>query len=278
MMEAENNPVNSASASESRPETNEENEVVEMTRLKKYGCGIRMVDWVSVLGWYGLALSVLSILASMMTVLTPWIFTRVCGTNINCNIVTIATGVFSAIFSLLWFIFSVKLLKNNQEYTEELKELVKTGCFLIAFLQVICGGYIFTAFTVSLVKIFDIEAIPMEKLAADIICLLGSLALIAFSSILIYGVLKKKAKLVHAYFIFSLVMECFLIFNFSQDINSSGTELDQLFSAIFGVIVALVHLSYCNGLVILHYNILLHDMGFYKKNLEFFNKAFQMQV
>merc|ERR1712001_707710 len=111
-MEAENNPVNSASASESRPETNEESEVVEMMRLKKYGCGIRMVDWVSVLGWYGLALSVLSTLASIVMVLTPRTFQWVCVSNFNCKIVTLVTAVIWANFSLFWGIFSVRLLKN----------------------------------------------------------------------------------------------------------------------------------------------------------------------
>lgn len=276
MMEAENNPL--SSATESRPETNEENEV-ERIKLKKYGCGIRMVDWVSALGWYGLALSVLSILASIVMVLTPWTFKSVCGSNFNCNIVTVVTAVIWAIFSSLWGIFSVRLLKNNKDWpTEELKDLVKTGCSIIGCIQVICGGYFLTAYTVSLVKILDSPAIPKETLAADIICMLGSLALISFSSLLIYGVLRKKTKPVLAFSIFNLVLECFLIIYFSMDIHSSRTEMKQLFSPIFGIIATLIHLSYSNGLVILHYNILLHNMGFYKKNLEFFNKAFQVQV
>jgi len=84
MMEAENNLVNSAS--ESQPEPNEENEEeveVEVLRLKKYGCGIRMSDWVSGLGWYGLALSVLSILASIGLMLTTLIFPWVCGSRLG---------------------------------------------------------------------------------------------------------------------------------------------------------------------------------------------------
>lgn len=276
MMEAENNPV--SSATESRPDTNEENQV-ERIKLKKYGCGIRMLDWVSVLGWYGLTLSLLSILASIVMVLTPWTFKWVCVSNFNCKIVTLVTAVIWANFSLFWGIFSVRLLKNNQDCpTEELKDLVKTGCSVIGCIQVICGGYFLTAYTVSLVRILDSPAIPVETLAADIISMLGPLALISFSTLLIYGVLRKKTKPVLAFFIFNLVLDCFLIINFSMDIHSSRTEMKQLFSPIFGIIATLIHLSYSNGLVILHYNILLHYMGFYKKNLEFFNKAFQVQV
>ena len=269
-MEAENNPANPTS--EFPPGRNEENEV-KMMRLKKYGCGIRVVDWVSTLGWYGLALSVLTILGSILMMLR--VLKWGCGSDINCNIVTVVTGVISLIFSSLWLLFSARLLKYNQNvHSDELKELVKTGCSMIACIQGFCGGYIFTANTVSLVKLFDSEVIPMETLTADIICILGSLALIIFSSLLIYGVLRKKTEPVHAFFIFSLFLECFLIINFSMDINSSR----ELFSSIFGLIVTLIHLSYSNGLIILQYNILLHDMGFYKKNLEFFNRTFQMQV
>jgi len=146
---------------------------------------------------------------------------------------------------------------------------------VIACIQIISGGYFFTTNTVSLGKIFDIRAIPMGTLAADIVCILGSLTLITFSGLLIYGVLRKKTKPVQAYFIFSLFLEIFLIIYFSKDIViSSG----KILLPIVGLFTSLIHLSYCNGLVILHYNILLHDVGFYKKNLEFFNKAFQIQV
>ena len=286
-MEAENNPVIS-SARGSRPGSNQENEgevelevEEEMLRLKKFGCGSRMVTWVSCLGWYGLALSLLSLQASIVLVLTPWVFRWFCGADTTCTSITVSSGVIAALFSLLWIFFSVRMLRRNQDRNSaEIGDLVKTGCFVIACLQGICGGYIFTTYTVSLMKRFSIlQDIPVETLAEDIICILGSLAFVTFSSLLINdGVLRKKTKPVQAYFIFSLILECFLIIKFSRDINSSGMELSQLFLPVFGLIVTLIHLSYCNGLVILHYNILLHDMGFYKKNLEFFNEAFRIQV
>ena len=271
MMEAENNPVNPAS--ESQPETSEENEV-EVEVLRKYGCGSRVVVWVSALGWYGLLLSLLSILASLVMVLTPGIFEAVCGLDSTCSIMTVATGGVSVTLSCYWVIFSVKFLRRNKDWnSEEFKDLVKKGCFVIACNQVICWGYFFTTYIVSLGELFYIQA-PLGTLAADIIYVIGSLALITFSGLLMYGVLRKKTKPVQTYLLSSLVLKCCLIINFCLDISSSGME----FSYIVGLIVTLIHLSYGNGLVILHYNILLHDMGFYKKNLEFFNKAFQIQV
>merc|ERR1712110_952903 len=210
MMEAENNPVNSAS--ESQPERNDENEVevkVKVLRLKKYGCEIRMVDWVSALGWYGLALSVLGFFASIGLMLTTLMFQWVCGSGTTCSSMTVATGVISMFFSLLWIIFSVTLLKRKHDWhTTEFKELVKTGCFVIACIQIIVGGYFFTTSTISLGKMLDIQAIPVT-FAADTICILGSLALITFSCLLIYGVQwnPKKTKLVQAYFIFSLFLD-----------------------------------------------------------------------
>jgi len=267
MIEAESIPVEVRG--ESGPGTNEENEVVVL-RLKKYGFGTKMVLWVSALGWYGLALSLLSILASSVLVMTPWVFQRFCGPDITCNIMTVATGVISAVFSLLWIFFSVKLLKKKQCWqTEEWKDLVKTGCFVVACFQLICGGYIFTSLLSST------SDLSLQHQASDIICSFGSLLFITFSCLLLYGILWKKPKPVHASFLFSLVLDSFLIVYFSMGINSSGLES---ILPIFGLVLTLIHLSYCNGLIILQYNIMLHDMGFYKKNLEFFNEAFRVEV
>ena len=147
--------------------------------------------------------------------------------------------------------------------------MVKTGCFVVACFQLIWGGYIFTSLLSST------SDLSLRHQASDIICSFGSLLLITFSCLLLYGILWKKPKPVHASFLFSLVLDSFLIVYFSMGINSSGLESILL---IFGLVLTLIHLSYCNGLIILQYNIMLHDMGFYKKNLEFFNEAFRVEV
>ena len=240
---------------------------VEVIRLKKYGCGLQIPVVVSCLSWLGLLLSLLGLSASLSVLFLPW--------NYSHSIVVYVIATLMWIFSFLFLIFSVNLMRANKAGRwEEVKEMVRRVCSLIGLLQIICG-VISLAYSLITVIQSHVKTQP-ELLVSKVVLMVGSVALITFSSLLLYGVQRKKTKPVQAAFFFNLFMEFFLVITFS--IQSSQTESNLILIPVMGLAVSVIHAIYANLVVLVHYNVLLFDNGYYEKNLEFFNRNFNFQM
>lgn len=243
----------------------------KVVRLKKYGCGQRVSTLVSLLGWYGLTLSLGGLCVSLYLVMAPWISHLNCWRNKNCNFLYII-GVLLWLSSLIWFIFSFNLMnKNKAQHTDKVKHLVKIACSVVASAQLVIALLALAYFVATFSD-------NMEKqLIENILSLVGSLSLSIFSGLLLYGAQCRKNKLVHAGLIYNLFAQFFLILNFSINI-SSISSIEKSYFSVIGLIVTIIHVSYGNGIIILHFNALLEDVGFYKENLQFVNRAFRIQA
>jgi len=245
---------------------------VDVVRLKKYGCGLRISLVVSCLSWQGLFLSLLGFAASIFVLLLPRILHF--QWDLSRSIIIYIMGTLIWLFSLLFFISSYNLMRKNKALlTKEVKEMVRTHCRLIGLLQILCG-LIFLAY--NIITVFQSQVKIDFKLASKIVCMMGSVALVTFSILLLYGIKRKKTKPILAAFIFNLFMEMFLVLTFS--ILSAQTGIDQILYPIMYLAVSVIHATYANPLILVHYNYLLIDSGYYEKNLEFFNRNFNFQI
>ena len=247
---------------------NEENE--EVIKLSKFGCGLRLRTAGLGLAGLGSVLSVGGLAVGLLLVLTPWTGNWHCGLRSrDCSLIYII-GASVWIFSLLWFFFSINLMrKSKARHMEDMKKMVKIACSVIGSLQIIGGSLSFASYMLS-VNQYESNT----ELAAKIVWILSSVSLIVFSGLLLVGVRLKKTTFVQIALYYNLVVDFYLLINFSLNV----CQADRDIISVIGLIINVIHLVYCNTIILAQYNVLVHDMGYYKKNLQFFTSNFHIQA
>ena len=186
-----------------------ENQELELTvkmgdlRLSKYAFGIKVKNFISMLGWTGMILSIIGGLSSLIPITIP-IERFDCSSfdKLPCGLI-VGFGAFSLALTIIWFCFNFFLKKkNNQDDVVKVTEILKINCYIQGSLTII--------YSVILVLFFDviIHLRELDYILYPVISLPIILAIL-----LIIGVATRKPKLLLAHISISVaVVIIFIVF------------------------------------------------------------------
>jgi len=138
--------------------------MLDQLRLEKYGCccKIRVTTAVSLLGWVGLIVSVLAVLAGILVAVVPPVVT-----NPNQLIWILPGGVMILIFLIPLVINSILLKRNRARSFSGVKSIIQIICKFFLSLELIC----------SLILVFSMAAmIALTALGSSLLELISNSA------------------------------------------------------------------------------------------------------
>ena len=177
--------------------------MLDQLRLESYGCNMRVTTAVSLLGWAGIIISVLSILSGILvaviaTVASPPMFRK-----LGMGIYT-TSGVVVIIIFLMLLIMNILLIKRNRAGSFDLvKKMLANICKLFLSLELIAslGLVIFMAALTALSsKLYSFVLVAL-LIVAIIMCLVWMI----FVCLAIHGVRKNSKSLLNVYIKYSIL-------------------------------------------------------------------------
>ena len=234
-------------------------------KLAKYGLGVRATSFVSFLAWTGVILSILGLLFSAQIIILAF-------TGPVSLIDYSIGGVLGALISSSWLALHLMLRKRNiQRDLHSIKRILKAKCFIFGGIEIISsvGGIVAVIFLLA--ESQNVLEMEYGLIFTGFFFLLH----LAFSCSMIHGVRKDINSCINAYILFKIIY-ALTVFILSVSINANSLSSGiSCILFIFAMIILANLFLYCNGGLIVLYNINDHSTSnMYNKNLEFINQAF----
>ena len=219
-------------------------------RITKFCCGLELSNAVKYLGTFGV---VMSIIGEIATVLFGFSF--LLGPSL-LNLSQIILGVIYGGAALLipaligWLSFSYILLKRNSNNDiEGVKKLIKTGSYIIGYLQAVL-------FTIALITGIVFVTSDIRLWTAGCVLIPVGGIFIVFASLLLHGIKTNSPQEIRTWIVFQFFIFCTLVLLFVCLYGLSYLETTQLIVLTIGLCLYLI---YVTAMVIVHYNIVLEN-------------------
>jgi len=228
--------------------------MLDQLRLESYGCNMRVTTAVSLLGWAGIIISVLSILSGILVAVVPTVVSPPEFRELAMGIYTTA-GVVVIIIFLMLLIMNIFLIKRNKAGSFDLvKKMLAIICKLFLSLELIAslGLVIFMAALTALSsKLYSFVLVAL-LIVAIIMCLVWMI----FVCLAIHGVRKNRKNLLRAYIIFTLVLALLQLILQILSIFTEPVVAAVLVFVIPRVILSIFYFVYHLGYFVVLYNIM----------------------
>jgi len=224
--------------------------MMDQLRMESYGfcCKMRVTAAVSLVGWSGIIISVLSIIAGiLLAALTPY-----SGRNVS-----ITSGVITIIVFLILFIMNICLIKRNMAGSfSGVKRILRIICNFLLSIQMIGSLLLLGTSLYFIIRLGSLLTTPYYLIPVlSILLFILVLVWTGFLSIGIHGIRKNRKSLINAYIIFNMVLVVvqivLQILNHNL-INAHST----LVGLIIPVVMSIVYFFYLNGYFMILYNIM----------------------
>jgi len=241
-------------------------------KMTRYISGTSIIRFSSFLAWTGLVSSLLLIIGSLDTILTPlalgahYRYSGGCSgyvlNSIFCGSLY-GVGSVTLLINIGMFIYSFKLWKSiSSDKMKDMRSLIKAGCYIMGsfeLLTTVAAGVVTpTAIIIShsLTSYYGPDEAIIGLLIIPIIISSGVIAII---SMMIHGVRKFRPGLVNMYIIFKIVL-----FTLFAILTLVQVVMGVVYIGALGWLVGINQLLfcgffyfYCTGFMVVQYNIML---------------------
>ena len=167
-------------------------------KLSKYGFGLKLKSFTSMLGWTGMILSTVMGVASLIMLFYPIDFQFKCTSHhrLACGLM-MGFAVFFLILAVLWFYLSFILRKNNKlNDLVKVTKILKVFCYIQGAITILLWVLIMTVIYILVDNVELIYYLPYILIIPSVMA----------SILMIIGVARTKLRLVSIYITYSLVM------------------------------------------------------------------------
>ena len=225
--------------------------MLDQLSLESYGCRMRVTTAVSILGWMGIIISVLVIIADILAASMDFSLLSEYASALMV-IVYVFIVVMIIIFLILLIMNTFLIKRNSARSFSGVKSIIKIICKFNLSIQMIVSILIISG---SLVQItvtgkLTSASLPDQNLVsslslASVICVVGIVWMI-FLSLAIHGIRKNRKSLIKAYIMFTIVFLILEIVYFFREISFK----------IIGDLLTIVGYTHQIGYFVVLYNIM----------------------